>query len=143
MKRTPLAYNSTLRRSPMRRGHEVHESSVIAGVAWPAGWQSEADFQKQVEDLAAYCGWQSGHAHLPFFDTAGLPDLLLVHERTGRTVFAELKATSKTGRVPKPSPAQQRWLGWLAKKNEVYVWTWPQDWAALEVLLTGERAVGA
>ena len=98
-------------------------------------WQTEAAFQKQVEDLAHYCGYMTSHAHLPFFDTAGTPDLLIVHPKTGRTMFVELKARTKTGRLPKPSPAQQRWLNALAIKNEVYVWTWPDSWDELEAEL--------
>lgn len=99
-------------------------------------WQKESDFQKQVEDLAHYCGFMTSHAHLPFFDTAGTPDLLMVHPKTGRTIFAELKTRTKTGRAPKPSPAQQRWLNALGIKNEVYCWLWPDSWAEIERVLT-------
>lgn len=98
-------------------------------------WQKESDFQKQVEELAHYLGYMTSHAHLPFFDTAGTPDLLIVHPKTGRTIFAELKARTKTGRAPKPSPSQQRWLNALSIRNEVYVWTWPDDWDVLEKVL--------
>ena len=88
---------------------------------------SEADWMSNVIERAATFGWESSHARLPFYDKAGIPDLLLVHRITGRTLFVELKVTTKTGRVPKPSPAQQGWLDLLAIRNEVFVWTWPQD----------------
>lgn len=105
---------------------------------WPAQYQPEAAFQKQVEEAAHSFGWMTSHSHLPFFDTAGTPDLLLVHPSTGRTVFAELKVATKAGRLPKPSPAQQRWLSALALHNEVYIWTWPMDWDSLVETLRGQ-----
>ena len=117
----------SMKRTPIRR-RRMPDALI-------PNWQSEADFQKQVEKLAAYCGWATSHAHLPFFDTAGTPDLLLVHKESGRTIFAELKVRSKTGRLPKPGPAQQRWLNWLIKRNEVYVWTWPDSWNEIEETL--------
>lgn len=114
-----------MKRSPIR--HKVADVFV--------DWQPEKDFQKQVEDMAAYKGFMTSHAHLPFFDTAGIPDLLIVHPKTGRTLFVELKTRTKTGRLPKPSPAQQRWLNALAIRNEVYVWTWPDSWDELVEVL--------
>jgi hypothetical protein len=123
---------SSLKRQPIRN------KAVMAAVTHI----TEKQFQAQVEDLAHMLGYAASHAHLPYFDTAGMPDLLLVHKETGRTIFAELKVTSKTGRVPKPGPAQQRWLNWLSKRNEVYVWTWPQDWDAIERVLKFEYRPG-
>ena len=118
--------STSLKRTPLKR----KPKAVFAE------WQSEADFQKQVEELAHYCGYMTSHAHLPFFDTAGIPDLLIVHPQTGRTIFAELKVRTKVGKDPKPSPAQMRWLSALALKNEVYVWTWPDSWDEIETTLT-------
>ena len=100
---------------------------MIAGKHWPAAWMSEKDFQAHVESIAHGYGWMTSHAHLPFFDTAGTPDLLIVHPKTGRTIFAELKVRGKTGNLPKPTPAQYRWLAALGIKNETYIWSWPDD----------------
>ena len=119
-KRTPI------KRTPMRRK---------APAPLFVQWQSEADFQRQVEELAHVCGYMTSHAHLPFFDTAGMPDLLIVHPRTGRTIFAELKVRDKHGHAPKPGPAQSRWLAALAIKNETYLWLWPDSWDELEKVL--------
>ena len=125
---------SAIRRTPMRRKPRA--------IGVNLEWQSEKDFQKQVEDLAAMCGYMTSHAHLPYFDTAGIPDLLIVHPQTGRTIFAELKTRTKTNRLPKPPPAQQRWLNALGIKNEVYVWTHPDSWPEIEAVFGVTEAKG-
>lgn len=127
---------SAIRRSavPMRRKKpSLAPDFKVAGVPWPAGWQTEAAFQRQVEDLAEVHGWITSHAHLPYFDTAGIPDLFMVKVRgKKRILMAELKATTKEGRVPKPSPAQQRWINAIIEAGgDCRVWTWPHDWDAL------------
>lgn len=80
---------------------------------------SEAAFQQAVFDLARLRGWLVFHAH----DSrrglgAGFPDLVLVHERTGDLIFAELKAHD--GRV---SQVQQRWHAALLRGgHQFHLW---------------------
>ncbi|MBA3575580.1 MAG: VRR-NUC domain-containing protein, partial [Pseudonocardiales bacterium] len=80
---------------------------------------SEADFQRQVTELAELLGWVWAHfrpartAHgwrTPVSGPigAGFPDLVLARERDRRLLFAELKADD--GRV---TPAEQRVLDTL------------------------------
>lgn len=96
---------------------------------WPVGYQPEKDFQSSIEALAGHMGWMASHSHLPFFDTAGWPDLALVHPTKHRFLVRELKVTTKTGRVPSPNPLQWRWLTALSEAGvDADVWTWPQDW---------------
>ena len=79
---------------------------------------TEVQFQRAVLDLAAYRGWLVFHDFDSRRNTAGFPDLVCVHERTGDLVFAELK--SDRGRV---SQVQQRWLdALLAGGHETHVW---------------------
>jgi len=77
---------------------------------------SEAAWQRQVIQMARTFGWLVAHFRTALnrrgrwqtavaADGSGFPDLVLVHERTGDTIFAELK--TDTGRV---SPEQERWL---------------------------------
>ena len=115
------------RRKPVER-----PDWTIAGEPWPAGFQPESAFQKQVEDTAATFGWIASHSHLPYFDTAGWPDLALLHEKKARFMIRELKVTSAVGRVGKPTPMQWRWLTGLKMAGvDAAVWTWPQDWDRL------------
>jgi len=77
--------------------------------------QTEAQWQRQVVDLARLGGWRIAHFgaartekgwRTPVReDGAGWPDLVLVHRDPSRLIFAELKATG--GRL---SPAQTQWL---------------------------------
>src|SRR5690606_3109708 len=62
---------------------------AVTGVAL-----TEAQFQRQVVDLARLRGWWVFHDHDSRRNPAGLPDLLLLRDRL---VVAELKTTS--GRV--------------------------------------------
>lgn len=94
---------------------------------------NETDFLTQVTDLATLLGWNWAHfrpaktAHgwrTPVSGTlgAGWPDLVLVRERDGRLVFAELK-TDK-GRVDD----RQEWvLGLIRSAAPTYLWR-PKDW---------------
>jgi len=104
---------------------------------------TEAQFQRQVVELAKLCGWSVAHFRpartekgwrTPVTaDGAGFPDLVLA--RPPELVFAELK--SERG---KPSPAQVRWLEALcevAAENEwvrCYVWR-PSDFEDVRAVL--------
>lgn len=79
---------------------------------------SEAAFQQAVVDLAKYRGWLVFHDFDSRRNAPGFPDLVLLHQRTGELVFAELKAQG--GRL---SQAQQKWLDALTiGGHEVHVW---------------------
>ena len=92
---------------------------------------SEAEFQKQIVELAQLRGWRVFHDHDSRRNAAGLPDLILV--RSGRLIFAELK--SEKGRV------SEQQLDWLRDLDEVAesslgkvlvdVWR-PADWTTIE-----------
>ena len=101
---------------------------------------SEKAFQKQVLGLASLLGWHTLHISIgakmsgdrktvaryitPVQGSLGKgwPDLVLVHERTGRLIFAELKSE-----VGKLSPEQVDVLDILRQTAlEVYVWR-PRD----------------
>ncbi len=64
---------------------------------------TEAQFLRQVIDLASILGWSNYHPWLSRFSPRGFPDLVLV--RPPRLIFAELK--SETGKV---TADQERWL---------------------------------
>jgi hypothetical protein len=93
---------------------------------------TEAQFQAAVVELAHLRNWLVFHVH----DSrrglgAGFPDLVLLHERTGQLVYAELK-TDK-GRV---SVAQQRWIDALYRGGHVvHVWR-PQHLRSGQILRT-------
>ena len=123
---------TAIKRTPLRRRKPDEKARDLAQA------QPESKFQAQVEELAHALGYMTSHAHLPYFDTAGMPDLLIVHPRTGRTIFAELKVMNAKGHRPSPSPAQMRWLSALAMRNETYVFCWPWDWDELVAVLKGE-----
>ena len=100
---------------------------------------NEAALQRAVIDLARWFGWLVWHDVDSRRNTAGWPDLVLVHARTGRLVFAELK--SQAGRI---RPEQHLWLRLLGMRHEVYVWR-PQDWdsGSIRSVLAAERQVAA
>lgn len=99
---------------------------------------SEAQFQKQVIQLAHYSGWlvahfataptQSGQWATPIrADGRGFPDLVMVRERV---IFAELKA--QRGEV---RPAQKNWAQCLTKASqEIYLWR-PSDMDQIQEVL--------
>jgi hypothetical protein len=93
---------------------------------------TEADFQRQVTDLAELLGWS--WAHFRPAQTAhgwrtpvsgplgkGWPDIVAVRPRDGRLVFLELKRQGG-----KPSADQAAVLAALGTAAEVHVWT-PAD----------------
>lgn len=128
-KKRPAAPRTGLKRTPMRRANAgVAPGKTIAGMAWPAGFMPESKFQSMVEADAHTLGWMASHSHLPYFDTAGWPDLALVHPTKHRFMVRELKVTSEKGRVGKPTPEQSRWLAALITAGvDAAVWTWPHD----------------
>ncbi|MCS3494079.1 hypothetical protein M2368_003107 [Arthrobacter sp. JUb119] len=103
---------------------------------------SESEFQSHVQNLAKSLGYtQQYHTHDSRRSNPGFPDLVLVHGRTKKLMFAELKA--QAGRV---SPAQESWLNDLRLGGQVAeVWR-PSDWVSgriLQVLRGGATVVRA
>lgn len=82
---------------------------------------SEAEFQRQVTQLAKMLGHLVYHTHDSRKSAAGFPDMVIVKPGR-RVIFAELKsATGKT------SPEQDEWLEALKASGErVYLWR-PED----------------
>lgn len=105
--------------------------------------ETEAEFQAAVIDLARLSGWLVHHTRpartadgwrTPIQGDKGFPDLVLVHERTGRQLLVELK--SETGRL---SEDQLRWGRALMAgcgPNNYRVWR-PSDWDELARELRG------
>jgi hypothetical protein len=125
--RSVRAQLAEMKRTPLKRSPKPGPSEV-AGMAWPAGYMPESKFQAMVEKDAATLGWMSSHSHLPYFDTAGWPDLALVHPVKHVFLVRELKVTSEKGRIGKPTPEQSRWIAALSDAGvDVGVWTWPHD----------------
>lgn len=88
---------------------------------------SEAEFQRQVVELAKLRGFKVYHTYNAQRSEAGLPDLLLVRERV---LWAELKRES--GKV---SSEQLEWIhALIAALQEVYVWR-PSDWPQIQEVL--------
>lgn len=89
---------------------------------------SEAQWQRQVLDLAKAFGWLAYHTHDSRHSAAGYPDLTLV--RDDRLMFAELKTD-----VGKLSAEQCHWLDALAAAGQtVHVWR-PGQWDEIVELL--------
>jgi hypothetical protein len=86
--------------------------------------QSEADFQRQVIELATRLGWWCWHDADSRKNRAGLPDLILVKRRV---VWAELKVPPN-GLTADQAACVERLR---AAGEEVYVWR-PSDWPAIE-----------
>lgn len=96
---------------------------------------TEDQLQTAITDLAEWCGFRWFHDVDSRKNKSGFPDLVLVHNRTGRTIFVELK--SATGKL---RPEQGPWLQTLGLRNEVYLWR-PADWTSglIRRLLLAER----
>ena len=103
---------------------------------------SEAEFQRQVLQLARYCGWRRAHFRVARTakgwrtavegDGAGFPDLILIHAQRGRLIVAELKRDGEA-----PTAEQQAWLmAWAEVGAETFVWR-PADWPAIQQILMG------
>lgn len=101
-------------------------------------YETEADFQAAVIQLAEVCGWLWHHtpdgkhnARAPkgvAHPSKGAPDLLLARDWA---FFAELK--KQNGRLSKE---QKTWITTLRAANQVvFVWR-PSDWPEIERTLT-------
>lgn len=100
---------------------------------------TEAQFQKQVTDLAEIQGWKWAHFRpamtkygwkTPVSGSlgAGFPDLILV--RDTEILFVELKAEKS-----KPTGLQETVLGILSRVALVMVWR-PSDWQLIMDILS-------
>jgi len=97
---------------------------------------SEADFLRQVCEVATLGQWIFYHTLRSTGSTAGYPDLCLVRGET--LLYAELK--SPHGRV---TPAQAAWLQALGAVTHVEAAVWrPADWDAIERQLLDRYKVG-
>lgn len=91
--------------------------------------QTEAQFQRQIMDLAARCGWMRFHAaptkdqrrgwSTAFQGERGFPDLVLA--KGGTVIIRELKRSPKA----KVTDGQRAWLKELGDIGQL--WT-PEDW---------------
>ena len=101
--------------------------------SWKQPSITEAEFERQVKQLAATFGFSYYHTWRSIHSPAGYPDCCLA--KPGRLVFAELK--SDKGKV---SEKQQEWLDDLeATGAETYVWRPSQFDEVVEILRDGAR----
>lgn len=117
----------------MTEGHgEARESSVTTREAaldrvrrqMPSPLAiSEAQWLRQVRDLAKFFGWATFHPFLSIHSERGWPDLALC--RPPRLILAELK--SDRG---KTTPAQDAWLERLGLVPGVETYVWRPNQAA-------------
>jgi hypothetical protein len=77
----------------------------------------ERDLQAQIVQVATMLGYLSYHTHDSRKSREGFPDLVLLHERTGALILAELKRDGQN-----PTPAQTRWLTALSLRHTAVVW---------------------
>jgi NADH:ubiquinone oxidoreductase subunit len=97
----------------------------------------EADWQRVVEECAAWHGWLAFHDRDSRKNNPGFPDLVLVKQgqgtQVGRLVFFECK--TERGRV---RPEQRAWLDALvAVPGVIARVVRPSDWNAVEATLRG------
>lgn len=94
---------------------------------------SEGDYQQQIIDLARFYRWDHRyHTHDSRRSAGGFPDLVMVHVRNKRVIFAEIKAIK--GEL---SLEQRGWLWDLATAGaEVYVFN-PANWNLVVDVLSG------
>jgi hypothetical protein len=103
---------------------------------------SEAEFTRQVIQLAQACGWMVAHfraartkhgwATPVSGDGKGWPDLTLI--RDSEIFWAELKVPPN-----KTTPEQDQWLAALRKAGlRAVVWT-PAQWGEIEQTLKGDK----
>ena len=117
-----------------RLGASVAEQAVF-------GLVSEDDLLHYVRSLAAQTGWLFYHVTFSIKGPSGFPDVVLVHERTGEVVVAELKREGlwptrdrfTRGRFLR---GQTTWLRAL-RRGPVgsYLW-WPSDARDIADILT-------
>lgn len=105
----------------------------------------EKHFQGGVIKLAQSLGWMVAHFRPSLNrsgrwqtavsgDGAGFPDLVLVHEKTGAVLFAELKRDSG-----KLTPEQERWRAALSKDGGRHCIWRPKDLELIRDLLARPR----
>lgn len=91
------------------------------------GW-SESEFQSRIIELARRLGWVHYHTFDSRRSPSGFPDLVLLHPRSGRMIFRELK--TQKGRI---SSAQEEWLKNLNLCGaDADVWR-PADWVSEKI----------
>jgi len=79
---------------------------------------TEAQFERQVKQLAYLFGWLYYHTWRSIHSPSGFPDCVMVNTELQRTIFAELK-----NETSQPSPEQYEWLVTLTEAgNEAYLW---------------------
>jgi VRR-NUC domain len=92
---------------------------------------SEDDLQANVVDAVRKLGGLAYHTHDSRRSAEGFPDLVIVFERSGSLLFAELKRQHET-----LTDAQRRWLRALAAGGR-YAYEWrPLDWLNGTILRT-------
>ena len=110
-----------------------NSSLTVSAGGWGAernaAYQTEKQFQAQVERLLSLNGWYCWSVNLPQRSKAGFPDLLAIRERL---VWIELKVVRKGGRG-KVMPEQAAFHDMLrAAGQEVYViFNDDDDWREL------------
>lgn len=98
------------------------------------GAMSEAEWQKQITDLADQLGYLWYHNPDSRRSNAGYPDLVLCHPERGVCFSIEVKA--QKGRL---SHAQQVWAkALIAAGARYYCWR-PNQWDEVQQVLGGER----
>ena len=107
---------------------------------------TEAEFQRNVVDMAHTCGWlcvhfgsgmnrRGQHRTPAYYDAAGFVDLLLIDREHGHVLFRELK--SDRGRL---TDRQRMWQELLTEANcDVAVWR-PKDWPDIVAFLSHGKA---
>jgi hypothetical protein len=94
---------------------------------------SHDEFEKQVVQLAAACGFLCYHTRDSRGSNSGFPDWVFVSARKKRTLFVEVK-------VPPDGPTidQKIWLAELEGAGQLAFIFYPDDWDRIVELLHGE-----
>ena len=109
----------------------------------PPKGPSEAEFTRQVLQLAKLCGWRTLHIRpgrtatgwrTPVQgDGKGFVDIFAVHRGRGVLLFAELKVDGRLLTLE-----QDEWLSALRQTDAIVrAWT-PDDWPEIEAILRGD-----
>ena len=94
---------------------------------------TEAQYQKQIVDLAEACGWLVWHDNDPRRNSAGLPDLLMV--RGPVLLFLEVK--TEKGKV---RPEQEAFIGRLKQVKYVHAdVVRPRHWEQIAAVLRSAK----
>ncbi len=95
---------------------------------------TEAEWQRQVEEMAARLGWLYHHETDSRKSAAGAPDLMLAHPVHGPAWF-ECKRQKK----PSPyTPTQRHWIATLQASGQVAAVIQPSDGDWVEAVLRGQ-----